>query len=293
MITSPQRVFLLGVGAQKAGTTWVHDLLSRQPEARLGVMKEYHIFDAVTLPHCARFQVPAPIAHLSRIGAMVGIPVAQRLHLRDRCQRDSQHYFDYFSGLLAQGGLSGDITPSYSGLDSDTLRQIADGFRERGVAVRAFFLMRDPVDRCISAVNMNRTRRNCNESVTRSGDLNAALEGYYQTADAIARTNYHETVQRLQAVFPPEHLFFSLTEDFFQPTEIARFEAVIGFKLRGVNFKRRINANPATATIDPDLAARVAEFYWPAIESAFTLFGESRVRACWPSARGGEFHPHS
>ena len=38
-------IFVLGVGAQKAGTTWLHEYLASLPEVDLGFMKEYHVFD--------------------------------------------------------------------------------------------------------------------------------------------------------------------------------------------------------------------------------------------------------
>lgn len=40
------RTFLLGVGGHNCGTTWLHDDLSKSPQADMGVFKEYHAFDA-------------------------------------------------------------------------------------------------------------------------------------------------------------------------------------------------------------------------------------------------------
>ena len=42
-----QKRFILGVGAQKAGTTWLHHYLSQQPFSDFGFRKEYHVFYAV------------------------------------------------------------------------------------------------------------------------------------------------------------------------------------------------------------------------------------------------------
>ena len=43
-------MFLLRIGAQKASTTWLHAQLHRRPDADFGFLKEYHIFDTLTLP---------------------------------------------------------------------------------------------------------------------------------------------------------------------------------------------------------------------------------------------------
>ena len=47
-------VFLLGLGAQKAGTTWLHEQLQRRADTDFGVLKEYHVHDARTMPELAR-----------------------------------------------------------------------------------------------------------------------------------------------------------------------------------------------------------------------------------------------
>ena len=38
---SKNRTFLLGVGAQKAGTTWLHSYAASSPNTNMGDMKEY------------------------------------------------------------------------------------------------------------------------------------------------------------------------------------------------------------------------------------------------------------
>lgn len=43
------KTFLLGVGCQKDGTTWVHDYLSTHRKVDMGFEKEYHIIDALHL----------------------------------------------------------------------------------------------------------------------------------------------------------------------------------------------------------------------------------------------------
>ena len=49
-------VFLLGVGAQKAGTSWLHQQLQQRSDADFGFLKEYHIHDALTIPKLERFR---------------------------------------------------------------------------------------------------------------------------------------------------------------------------------------------------------------------------------------------
>lgn len=67
-------------------------------------------------------------------------------------------YYGYFANLLAAPDirLTGDITPSYSGLSAATLAEIRDGMATRGVPTRVVFMMRDPVERSWSALRMSR-----------------------------------------------------------------------------------------------------------------------------------------
>ena len=50
------RTFVLGVGAQKAGTTWLHSYIASNATAHMGFTKEYHIWDAVHSPLCKNFK---------------------------------------------------------------------------------------------------------------------------------------------------------------------------------------------------------------------------------------------
>ena len=43
------KTFLLGVGCQKGGTTWLYDYLATSPQFKHGHRKEYHVFDAIDL----------------------------------------------------------------------------------------------------------------------------------------------------------------------------------------------------------------------------------------------------
>jgi hypothetical protein len=44
------RKFMVGVGAQKAGTTWLFDYLGRHPDVAMSPIKELHYFDQIFRP---------------------------------------------------------------------------------------------------------------------------------------------------------------------------------------------------------------------------------------------------
>lgn len=155
-------VFLLGVGAQKAGTSWLHQQLHSRPDADFGVLKEYHVHDARTVPELARFR---------RLNVAIGRPgswIQPRSWLRQWFIRKPQRYVDYFTWLLQRPRLrsgpvrlTGDITPSYALLSAATLGEIRDAFTQRGIPVRPVFLMRDPIERLISSQRMKLRKQGC------------------------------------------------------------------------------------------------------------------------------------
>ena len=49
-MTERNGTFVLGLGAQKAGSSWLHAQLNRRRDADFGFLKEYHVHDALTLP---------------------------------------------------------------------------------------------------------------------------------------------------------------------------------------------------------------------------------------------------
>ena len=90
---NPPGVFLLGVGAQKAGTSWLHQQRHSRPDADFGVLKEYHVHDARMVPELARFR--RLDAAIRRLGSWI----QPRSWLRQWFIHKSQRYVDYFSWL--------------------------------------------------------------------------------------------------------------------------------------------------------------------------------------------------
>ena len=110
-------VFLLGVGAQKAGTTWLHAQLDRRRDADFGFLKEYHVHDALTLPAAGFSNRRRPSWLKPRTW--------RRQRFLDRPER----YYAYFAARLRRRGirLTGDITPSTAASASTPSARFAVG----------------------------------------------------------------------------------------------------------------------------------------------------------------------
>ena len=204
MTESPQPSlgsFLLGVGAQKAGTTWLHQQLQARADTDFGVLKEYHVHDARTVPALARFR---------RIEMSLSRPrswIQPRSWMRQLFIRQPGLYYDYFAWLLRRprrnGGnvnLTGDITPSYAALSADTFQCIQASFQQRGIAVKPVFLMRDPIERLISSQRMKQRKLGQRDAASEI----AALRRRVRKAPGL-RSGYGRTLNNLKESFGLEH----------------------------------------------------------------------------------------
>ncbi|WP_170576228.1 sulfotransferase family protein [Ruegeria atlantica] len=265
-----QKRFLLGLGAQKAGSTWAYTYLQADPGVDLGPLKEYHVWDVLHLSEMASFD------HRGRSALRNGAEAKLRRILgkapsveevRGRLQDDIEGYFDFFAGLLDQPGvhLTGDITPAYAGLPVSVLERIRDGFARRGISVQAMFLMRDPVARCISAAQMNRRKGLRTEAVPQKGDLDAAVLAYVGTPEERLRADYPRSIAALRQVLTEENIFFGFYETLFKAECLKRLSSFAGIGLRLDLAKRRVNAHAKTESVRPEtrslLRQRLADVY--------------------------------
>ena len=225
-------VFLLGVGAQKAGTTWLHAQLDRRRDADFGFLKEYHVHDALTLPAAGFSNRRRPSWLKPRTW--------RRQRFLDRPER----YYAYFAARLRRRGirLTGDITPSYSGLSVDTLRTIRRGFDRYAIPVRPVFLMRDPIERIISSARMQRRKQGLSDS---AGEV-AALRQLCRERPARIdlRSDYRHTLTALDAAFGLKHCWIDLYEQLFSPSCWSRLCDALGVPYEEPQWDQKTEREP-------------------------------------------------
>lgn len=252
------KTFILGVGAQKAGTSWLHAYLGRFDHVDTGLCKEYHVWDRLYLPGLGKGAPP-----------QAGAARTPAQQLRLEMQQDPERYFDYFADLLARPGIriSADITPSYSALPAEALAGIHAGFACRGIACRVVFMMRDPVQRCWSMARMNHARRNTrNVDLSDNPDSQEVLRRIYRTPLSEMRTRYDHSLRELERGIPAEDLHVCFYEALFgevgeEPAELRALAAWLGLPVRPDVLKERVNGRSGSATLDPGLAREVARHY--------------------------------
>jgi hypothetical protein len=282
------KTFLLGVGCQKGGTTWMHDYLSQSEHVDLGLMKEYHIFDHHDLvQERTRQKVLARLDKQATRKKDEGKITSSKL--RRSFIHDPETYFDYFASLLVPDDilLTGDITPAYSGLSADRFRMIREGLVSRGIPVRVIFLMRDPLERIWSAARMKlwgEKKSSKEPDLVRTGDEALVLETYRSTPVQY-RTNYHLTITALESVFAPEELHYDFYERLFTEQATRQICEFLRIPYVEPKFDKRVHTSPKATEISDETANLVVQAYSDVYSFAAERFGADLIAHLWPHYR--------
>jgi hypothetical protein len=178
----------LGIGAQKAGTKWLHHNLKKHPE--------------IWVPTLADLREDLPKG------------------------RTEVHYFDKWvdKGLLddrsyallferGRGRITGDITPAYSILDERRIHHA----RSLMPDAKIIFLMRNPVERTWSQTVQFFDRRGLKlQSLSES-----RLRDFFSRTGVRLRSSYLDILKNWQKFYPEEQFFVGFLEDIhFYPDQL-------------------------------------------------------------------------
>ena len=267
-----EATFLLGVGAQKAGTSWLHDQLHRRSDADFGFLKEYHVFDALELENFASFRPKRPT------------PLKWRTWRRARFIARPERYFDYFASRLKppQIRLTGDITPSYAGLSAESYRRIKQAFAQRGVRTRAVFIMRDPVERFLSQQRMQLRKRGLLTPAHEIEHLHKASLKLVKRESS--RSDYPATLDALRDGFAASELFIGLYETLFTEANHRALCHCLGIPEQIPDRSHRVNASQATTSVPPELLQRLSQHFTPLVRAVQERCPELKVEQHWGTA---------
>ncbi|MEL6769306.1 MAG: sulfotransferase [Pseudomonadota bacterium] len=288
-------VLLIGLGAQKAASTWLWEQLAAHPDVHLQLPKEHHYWDVVRTPFNWAFSVIAEVRRARTERARGIFRLREFWSAEARAERarlvayeglftgdvnDHGRYLAYLSFSREGQRVVGDITPEYALLTRETYAEILAVHPD----VRFVYILRDPVDRLWSGVRF-RLRHLVERGVmAREGLLEAfkrALEGPEQLDNRYSR--YDLTIQALEAAVPRERILYLFYETMFEPSEIARVEAFLG--LEGIaTSDERVNTQERILDLPDGLAARAAASLSECYDFCGRRFGDA-VPAAWHMPR--------
>ncbi|MGR3762461.1 sulfotransferase family protein (plasmid) [Roseobacteraceae bacterium NS-SX3] len=213
----------LGIGAQKAGTSWLMGQLKQHPDIIMPpVGKEVHYFDVVhgIMPHAPRMKL-INRRICKRLENIRSRPSNKKRILKaswlEKLSDESyvfteSWYRDLFSNLPA-GKKSGEITPNYSALPVEGILHI----KEMMPDVPVIYIIRDPFDRAVSSLRMMAGRPGKNPELI-LGDA-----GYW------ARGDYASNVTRWDKYFGGNILYIPFGDIRKNPSSVIKdVEAHVG-----------------------------------------------------------------
>jgi hypothetical protein len=237
------RTLYLGLGAQKAGTSWLFRQLIESEKFSPGLCKEYHLFDYL---HLDRLEFRA------RIGQRInnykeGDPTLnkdQKLELFDSFYEDTDNYYNYLDHLLKEdGSFTTDITPAYANLDAGVLENIKKELNRRNIRVKVIFIMREPVCRLESQIRMKKRRdktigeTSVNEMVR---EMNSSIKNHGFKSEG----NYSFTVDQIDKVFSEDEALLTFYEEMFTVTGMQKLSDFFEVPISTFQPKKRFNMSP-------------------------------------------------
>ncbi|WP_299694826.1 sulfotransferase [uncultured Tateyamaria sp.] len=293
------QTFLLGVGAQKAGTTWLYQYLRGHPDCAMGLIKEHAVLQAALSGAGLSGRFPAKADALiealqaaKRAEAEGGAPDAEAqarlLALMDNIggEIDLSCYLRPFGRLLAArpgARLTGDITPEYCMLSADQMIRARKMIETAGYDLKVVFLMRDPLERIYSALRMaDRNRRNAGKQVPFP-----AAERFDNQARADwveGRTRYETILEAIDTAFDPDQVYLGFYETFFTDESLSELLAFLGLSHHPADFSHMANASPDGGAIAADKIATVRRYYDATYRACAARFGTAFISRIWPHA---------
>ncbi len=201
----------LGVGAQKAGTTTLHDILVQHPDIFLSEIKETHFF-----------------------------------FKEEFYTKGIKYYSSFFSKYKGERAI-GEIDPDYM-FWKFVPERIK---RDLGRNIKFIFLLRNPVDRAYSQYLMNKRRgfedKSFEEAVLMEEDRKKIDKSHEKRYSYIERGLYSIQIKRFLRIFPKKNMFFIIFETEFLEKRKETIKSIFQFLevSSDIDLNYDIKANPA------------------------------------------------
>ncbi len=207
----------LGIGAQKAGTSWLHRNLAYHPKIWLPPVKEVHYFDEVHIEAHRRWAPP----HRQSKGRALLRDYVDRTPIEDRRPNRialletfvedpvSDDWYGRLFGFAGPAQICGEFTPEYSILPQEGIRHVL----ELSPDIKLILSLRDPIERCWSQIRMDDHRQN--------GSSLAELEEACRSTKVLGRSDYPAIISSWRRFVPSERLHIVFIDDIAEkPLEV-------------------------------------------------------------------------
>ena len=287
----------LGIGAQRAGTTWLAKNLRQHPQIWMPPKKEIHYFNRSTSYSSSPSLLTSEFI-LARIFGGQDHNKRWRNALRKSISRNSRYpvwqaiswdlkfffgqYNDKWYASLFEGTgdkVTGEITPAYSILETGDIRHI----REIMPWVKIIYFVRNPIDRAWSAMRYRvwreSGRRRVKGQPLDSFSLSLGdFEKVFRLREWALRGNYVRTINNWRSSFPEEQFFIGFFDDIVNDPKQLLSEV---FEFLGVESSEEYMTLSAFEKINPsphkemplEFRLYLANQYYPQIKTLSEMLG--------------------
>jgi hypothetical protein len=204
----------LGIGAQKSGTTWLHDNLTQHPQIWMPPVKEMHYLDHHPPPHIAK-RLLGRSEHLRTARALLRISLLARLRGGSSDElmwaaryclmpRNDAWYGSLFPEI--EGKIPGEICPGYARLQPGQVKSV---YRIMPDA-RIVYLIRNPIERAWSAL-AHHFREHYPGGIETIPE--SAVEARLHNPKARRHGEYLKNLAAWEAHYPGDQIFIGFFDD--------------------------------------------------------------------------------
>ncbi|MBY4894846.1 sulfotransferase [Rhodobacteraceae bacterium N5(2021)] len=242
---------LLGVGAMKAGTTWIFDALHRHPDIHFCREKEIHYLYAQhvnpgILSDHARMRRARGYLHFDPDRS--SMPVLQKRVEWTANWLKGPVNDAWFNSLFLHKGAATWVA-DFSNMGALVPEEGWAKLHARTAKLRVVYTLREPLDRLWSHVRFHLKMQDASEKL-QEWTLDELEDHVRRGADYLQHNDYAAAITRMQAALPPECLHIDVFDRIPSAprafiADIERFLEVTPFDLPDAIIERVVNPSPS------------------------------------------------
>lgn len=286
--------FLIGIGSQRAGSTLLHNVLSRSAnELFMHPVKELHYFDSlfnIRQPEALKTFSRSQLQRLEGIYGSLDPAIISALPKRNQCeirtnrilatsQVNDVEYIDLYRPCVMHHSWLGEVTPEYMLMKPEDLSLAIDRLNTRACFV---LILRNPLKRFLSAFKLRHAyMRPPGKAAPGNDELLTDLKNILRSPSGwldcqVRFNNYQESIHTFESQAGDNFLYFSLDE------LVLRIDSVLRrlTSLTGIDFddnaaheavSARINQTDIILEMDEEAQELCEMHFHSAVESAQEL----------------------
>ncbi len=265
------RTLFIGLGAMKAGTSWVSDYLRESPEVYHSPIKEMNFFNQLDRNPLSSYGERFRQARMREILLKKNWDYPPRPENYETLKalaelgtiKTEDDYLSFFARRIGDQTHFGEICPQYSLVPPKTYRRM----ESMGLDTRLMFFMRDPTDRLAS--NIQHSLRNNSFDIDDAIEKLTAKENWYQ------RSDYIVTIENFRKSGTSLKFQTFVYEDLFTNESVMQLCNFLGIEFMKPDFKKQVNVARGPK-ISSGQKARIREKLDPLYRQLADFFGDEK-----------------